>query len=1378
MTAADQRKTKAELMKELVRLRRGLSRLEKRIERLTRERESLRETEELYHNLINNLPVGLFRNTPGPTGKFIMANPAIARMFGCQRVEDFLHYSVAELYQDPGERKKFSEKLLARGSVAGEELRLKRIDGATLWGSVSARGIRDEHGRIKYFDGLIEDITQRKRTENALQESEEQFRALFERSRDALMILDRKGFMDCNGATLSLFGFSTREEFVAKHPGEISPPLQPDGEPSDAAARARIETAYRDGSHFFEWDHQRRDGSTFHANVLLSRFELRGREVLQATVRDITASKRVEEELKASRHRLADIINFLPDAAFVINGEGKVTAWNRAIEEMTGIAAEDMLGKGDYEYALPFYGERRPLLINLAGEPVEEVSRKYQNVRRQGETLYGEGFVPLLRGGMWFAGSAAPLRDAAGKVTGAIETFRDVTEYRRLMEELEDSQRRLADIIAFLPDPTMVIDAAGRVTAWNRAIEEMTGVKAEDMLGKGDHEYAVPFYGERRPILVDLVLRPEQEIGPEYSHLHRQGDVITGQGHITNLGGGDLYFVGSAISLRDSAGKVEGAIETIRDVTERKRFEDELALARDAAETANRSKSAFLANMSHEIRTPMNAIIGMGEILADTELSDEQRSYTEIVISSAASLLNIINDILDFSKIEAGKMDLSPRPFDFRRLVEELGQLFAMRIDQKKIDLIVNYEPGTPEEVIGDEIRLRQVITNLLSNAAKFTSQGHILVEVSCPHRDEKQAELLVRVEDSGIGVPEEARQLIFDKFTQVDSSPRRRFEGTGLGLAITKQLIALMGGSLGVESEVGRGSAFFFTVTLPLSEEVKEPLRFSANLSGLRVLVVDDNKVNRMVIRKQLASSDLAADDTASPQEAIGMLQEGARAGRPYDFALLDFQMPEMDGIQLAEAIKKEPGLDHTVLIMLFSVLHQSDLDYLQRLGLAACLTKPLRTRLLLETMSTVWSARINHQKIKMIVLHRPTFEDYRTEAARPLPQYSSSHVLLAEDNLANQKVAAKLLQNLGCEVEIAGDGHEAVKLAAAREFDLIFMDCQMPGMDGFEAARRIRAREPAQRHTPIIALTAYAMQGDRERCLQAGMDDYITKPISRHRVREALERFLTAGQEPPRLKIDKVLVADGDKNEQQLLSSGLRRVFPGARIKMCDEGFRMASWLSGFLPDLLVLDAAIPNVNSAAVISYLRQEERFAKTKILLITPPPGTASPVSGENLARGVDGAVEKPLSPERVEEVLRHLAGAVPGMTGPGADPAPPAAAGEDAVPVMDYTVLDNITDGDPEFAAEIIGHYRSSLPGDVKKIQDALAADDVLAVGKAAHGVKGAAANVGARRLQDLAGHLEAAARRGEIQECREMGRSLSPLLEEFIRELEKGGDK
>lgn len=556
--------------------------------------------------------------------------------------------------------------------------------------------------------------------------------------------------------------------------------------------------------------------------------------------------------------------------------------------------------------------------------------------------------------------------------------------------------------------------------------------------------------------------------------------------------------------------------ESLHEIAEQRRqTETELVAAKDKAEAATQMKSEFLANMSHEIRTPMNGVIGTTGLLLDTKLSNKQRHYAQTTMKSAEALLELINDILDFSKIEAGKLELEKVPFDMRRLATEVAEVLALKCREKELEFLLHYPRSTAQYVIGDPGRVRQILFNLLSNAVKFTDHGHILLTVNSSVLDNGQIEFWINVEDTGIGIPADKVGAVFNKFDQADSSTTREYGGTGLGLSICSNLTEMMGGMIMVESRLGKGSTFKFTIVVDANEEGALTGEDDAMLPDLdvlkplRVMTVDDSETANVIVAEQLTGLVAEIVTMTSSTECLVALQQAAEQGAPYDIVLTDFCMPGMDGKMLAEAIKNIESLKDTVLVLVTSAPKKGDGSSVKKMGFSGYLAKPIFPGEIPQVLAASYKAASDTSSTKLVTRH--SVKDSK-EKVRERLSLKNTHVLLVEDNPVNLMVAESLLGKFGCFVTPAGNGVEALDLVLEREFDIIFMDCQMPEMDGFEASGRIRAHEKKYdlERTPIVAFTANAMEGDRERCLDAGMDDYMAKPVKEEVMEAILSKWL----------------------------------------------------------------------------------------------------------------------------------------------------------------------------------------------------------------------------------------------------------------------------
>jgi PAS domain S-box-containing protein len=672
---------------------------------------------------------------------------------------------------------------------------------------------------------------------------------------------------------------------------------------------------------------------------------------------------------------------------------------------------------------------------------------------------------------------AAAVRRAALEVAHATVEER----VRARTRELRESESRFRTLATDSPIGIFQTDAAGRLQYQNGRWVEIAGLCAEKAAGDGWLAAVHP--DDREPVRAAWQAAVAAGTSSVREFRFRQPD-------------GTVVWVSTrTVPLFDHAGRVTGHIGTVADVTPFKRAEEELQGAKVAAEAANRAKSEFLANMSHEIRTPMNGILGMTELVLETDLSREQRESLGLVKSSADALLGVINDILDFSKIEAGKLDLDPTPLFLRDLIGDTLKALAYHAHEKGLELACDLPAEVPELVVADPVRLRQVLTNLVGNAIKFTERGEVVVRAAVVESSGDGFRLRFAVSDTGIGIPTGKLSAIFKPFTQADGSTTRRFGGSGLGLTICERLVTLMGGCIWAESEVGKGSTFQFEVQLQRARgSLERRVPLPSDLRGVRVLVVDDNATNRRVLEETLRNWGAAPTCVDSGTGALRELSEAAGQQQPFAAVLLDAMMPEMDGFEVAARIAADPAIAGVPILLLTSADGQGDAARSRQLGIAAYLVKPVKA----TELNLALAAALPSSAVPVV---------YAAPAVAPAPGGPRLRILLAEDNPVNHRVAIRLLEKAGHAVTLANHGREAVEALEGAEFDLILMDVQMPEMDGFEATRVIREREAdTGRHMPIVAMTAHAMKGDRERCLAAGMDDYLAKPVQR----SELERVL----------------------------------------------------------------------------------------------------------------------------------------------------------------------------------------------------------------------------------------------------------------------------
>ncbi|MDD2754252.1 MAG: PAS domain S-box protein [Methanothrix sp.] len=937
-----------------------------------RTEEALRENEERYRSYVNSAPYGVF--VADENGKYLQVNPMACSITGYDESE-LLQMSIRDILPDDVQDGGLKHFQMVQADAHGfiEIPFLTKKGERRIW-SVTATKLSE-----KRFLGFVEDITKRKKSEEDLRQSELRLRTIFETSSAGIIIVDTNGrISQANQCLAEMFACPLESMIGTAYPAFIHPDERQDGtDTMQAMLDNRADTV------FTQRHYLRADGSDFWGYINGRRMvDSNGKFTgLLGIISDITDRKRAEDDLRRKTAILEAQVETSLDGILIVDRQWQRILTNERLLSMWNVPAEIRNKKND-DVLLDY-------VVGKTQNPEEFLAKVRYLYAHWEETSRDE---ITFKDGMVLDRYSSPVIDRDGEYYGRIWIFHDITKYRHAEEALRESEQRLADIIDFLPDATFAVDREGKVIAWNRAIEEMTGVLKAEMIGKGNYDYSVPFYGKHRPILIDLIFMDRKTIEDKYYFILRKGDQLIAETFIPMLNGKEGVFLwGIASPLYDHSGGIVGAIESIRDITRYKQFEDDLKNTNLQLETAskhvqkmaemagqaNAAKSEFLANMSHEIRTPLNGVIGMIGLLQDMDLNAEQREYVEIARVSGEMLLSLINDILDFSKIEARKLELEMLDYDLRSLLKDTVDLLSLDVREKGLELVSQVEPEVPSLLRGDPGRLRQILVNLGGNAVKFTENGKIVIHVRLQNEDDRNATLRFAVSDTGIGIPADRQKILFSPFTQMDSSTTRQYGGTGLGLAICKQLVKLMGGNIGLQSEVGKGSTFWFTAT------------FEKQAAGLE-----------------------SRDKTFSK-------------------------------------IREDRARDFTT--------------------------------------------------------------------AKPIIPENAKHkirILVAEDNPVNQKVAQAMLKKMGLLADVVANGLEAVDALQTNPYDLVLMDCHMPKMDGFEATRVIRqegskAQNPG---VPIIAMTAATMQGDREKCIQAGMNEFIAKPVQQKELEKILTRWLAA--------------------------------------------------------------------------------------------------------------------------------------------------------------------------------------------------------------------------------------------------------------------------
>ncbi|MGA8349115.1 MAG: PAS domain S-box protein [Isosphaeraceae bacterium] len=1104
--------------------------------------EALRESEERFRGAFENAAVGIAHHDL--EGRFLRVNQKYCEIVGYAREELLGKSWMDTTYPDDRAAGLALAGRMLRGELPCDSLenRYIRKDGTVIWATVTPSIQRDAEGQPDYFISFIQDISERKRLEEELSQAHARLELAVRGSNVGLWEVDMP---DGDYATGVTSWINLWEQLGLEPPADRSPSfvsvdfLHPD----DKERVLRALYAYLGGeTKEYELDYRVRHKDGTYRWMLCRGTAIRdqaGKSIRLVGSRvDITELKRVEEALRVSERRFRTLTETLPQLVWTCRPDGSCDYLSRQWVEYSGIPESEML---DNRWVEVLHPEDRAWAMAYWRDAVEgRVSYDLEYRIRGSDGRY-----------RWFKTRGRPMRDEAGRIVQWIGTCTDIDEQRRAEEALRESERRFRTLAEALPHMVWTAEPDGAHDYFNARNTEYTGIAFEQLRG---WEWQATIHPDDLSRCLELWCRSVAT-----------GELYEIEYRLRRFDGTYRWHLARALPLRDDSGRVTKWFGSCIDIDDQKRAEEAERRAKEAAEAASRAKSEFLANVSHEIRTPMNAILGMTELAIETSGSDEQRQYLTIVKSSADALLNVINDLLDFSKIEAGKLELDTAEFSLRQVLGETLRALAIRAHKKGLELVCQIQPDVPDALFGDAGRLRQILLNLVGNAIKFTEEGEVVVRIEAgpmdgaAERDSPEGRsgpsqvLGFSVSDTGIGIPLDKQQKIFQAFEQEDNSMTRRYGGTGLGLSIATRLVALMHGEIGVESEPGRGSTFRFTARFGLQpDQPDRPLvRPLVELQGLRVLIVDDNATNRRILEGWFRGWRTEPAMVADGLEAFDALWRASASGRPFPLVVLDARMPDIDGLVLAERILQSPELSQTRVVLLTSDDLHGEVTRFRELGIAAYTMKPVQQDELLEIIYRVLS-RPEPIETPAALPACPSGGDAPSHA--PAEPAAALRILLAEDNDFNQQLIDHLLRRRGHDVVVARDGRKALEALDHSSFDLMLLDIQMPELDGFQVIEVLRRREQtAGGHLPVVALTAHAMKEDRERCLQAGMDDYLSKPIRAAELFAVIDRVLAgrpASEAPLASSTEPGILVDPDTllaacDDDPVLLGKLIRVF-----------------------------------------------------------------------------------------------------------------------------------------------------------------------------------------------------------------------------------------
>lgn len=994
---------------------------------------------------------------------------------------------------------------------------LLMVAGATIYGHEVKRQFEsDGREKEKHLRELQAEIIQRQQVKTALRESQQRNLELFDNANDIIYTHDLEGnYTSTNKACEKITGYSIAEamqmnlsQIIAPEYAAVAKEVLDQKSKQSTSPAYEVEIIARDGQRVALEINSRlifEDGSPVGVHgiardITERKVAAKEREVISEVIESVSLTQNLDELLASVHQSLKKLL--FAENFFIALYDKKTEMFSMEffVDEHDAIPPPQKLEMSRTAYV---FRTGQPLVMDDELFATLAAEGKVRSVGTPPASWVG---IPLATPAeiigvlvcqhytdrnAYSKRNLTFLSAVAGQIALAIE--------RKLVEEkLRGSEEKYRTILDTLDDGYFEVDLKGNYLFLNDAFCRITGYSENELVGANYRKFFDP------PLV--------QLLGETYHKIYRTGEPLKAFQYELTKKNDTKRFVEESVSLkRDSQGSPVAFMGIRRDCTDRKRAEQELEEARNVAIESARLKSEFLANMSHEIRTPMNGVIGMTGLLLDTELSEDQRDFAETIRSSGDALLTIINDILDFSKIEAGKLQFEILDFDLSSAVEGTVELLAERAREKKIEFASLIYSSVPTALRGDPGRLRQVLTNLVGNAIKFTEHGEVIVRAETESETDDVAVIRFTVSDSGIGITEAAQKNLFQAFTQADGSTTRKYGGTGLGLAISRQLVELMDGAIGVTSQAGKGSTFWFTARFEKQPQHAQVFQSTpAVLEGLRALIVDDNATNRKILSHQLTSWGMIHQEVDGGVRALEMLRTAAGRDAAYDLVILDLMMPAMDGFELARRIKADPVTASTHLVLLTSYGQRGDGAVARQAGVAAYLTKPVRQAQLFDCLMNV--VRQSDGESRSNAPATPSSNLITRHDLTESTMIPNKLILLAEDNIVNQKVAVRQLEKLGYRADAVANGREAVEALARIPYDLVLMDCQMPEMDGYEATAEIRRREGRAKHTMVVAMTANALQGDREKCIAAGMDDYLSKPVQLEELSQVLQRVFAA--------------------------------------------------------------------------------------------------------------------------------------------------------------------------------------------------------------------------------------------------------------------------